>query len=352
MKEGGLFTILDNCLQKISDFSKTNEIRVIALVCDENLFKYPNIEYIAFPKAKKSWIARLYYEYIYFNKLSKTIKPNVWLSLHDVSPNVKAKKKFVYFHHPTLFYKSTFQDWKFDYKIGVFSLLYKYLTKINIKKNNTVFVQQNWIKREFEKYYNIQNIKVCYPEFVTLTNSVALSLDAAKIQFFYPLVARSFKNIEIIAEAIQLLPDSIKSKIQVSLTFGKGDSKYGDYIIDKYTSIPFQFLGKLNREEVFRYYKSMDCLLFPSKLETWGLPLSEAKAYGKPILAANLPYAKETIGNYDFVSFFDINNPKELAELITHFVSNTIHFQGNKNTFENSNQLNDWDSIFEYLIKD
>ena len=73
MKEGGLFTILDNCLQKISDFSKTNEIRVIALVCDENLFKYPNIEYIAFPKAKKSWIARLYYEYIYFNKLTKIL---------------------------------------------------------------------------------------------------------------------------------------------------------------------------------------------------------------------------------------------------------------------------------------
>lgn len=97
MKEGGLFTILDNCLQKISDFSKTNEIRVIALVCDENLFKYPNIEYIAFPKAKKSWIARLYYEYIYFNKLSKTIKPNVWLSLHDVSPNVKAKRSLFIF---------------------------------------------------------------------------------------------------------------------------------------------------------------------------------------------------------------------------------------------------------------
>ena len=352
MKEGGLFTILDNCLQKISNFSKTNEIRVIALVCDENLFKYPNIEYIAFPKAKKSWIARFYYEYIYFNKLSKIIRPDVWLSLHDVSPNVKAKKRFVYFHHPTLFYKSSFKDWKFDYKIGVFSLLYKHLTRINIKKNDAFFVQQNWIKSEFEKFFNIQNIKVCYPEFVTHTNSVATPLDANKIHFFYPLVARSFKNIEIIAEALQLLPDSIKNKIQVSLTFGKGDSKYGDYIIDKYTSIPFQFLGKLNREEVFGYYKSMDCLLFPSKLETWGLPLSEAKAFGKPILAANLPYAKETIGNYDFVSFFDINNPKELAELITHFVSNTIYFQGNKNTFENSNQLNDWNSIFEYLIKD
>ena len=352
MKEGGLFTILDNCLQKISDYSKTKDITVIALVCDENLFNYPDIKFIAFPKAKKSWIARLYYEYIYFNKLSKTIKPDVWLSLHDVSPNVKAKKRFVYFHHPTLFYKSSFKDWKFDYKIGVFSLLYKHLTRINIKKNNAVFVQQNWIKNEFEKYYKIQNIKVCYPEIVTNTNTITPPLDTTKIQFFYPLVARSFKNVEIIAEAIQLLPDSINNKIQVSLTFAKGDSKYGDYIIDKYTSIPFQFLGKLSREEVFSYYKSMDCLLFPSKLETWGLPLSEAKSFGKPILSANLPYAKETIGNYEMVSFFNTENPRELADFISQFVLKTIQFQGNKNTFENSNQLNDWNSIFEYLFKD
>ena len=82
------------------------------------------------------------------------------------------------------------------------------------------------------------------------------------------------------------------------------------------------------------------------------MPLSEAKAFGKPILAANLPYAKETIGDYEKVSFFDIDNPKELALHITEFVKNTIQFQGNKNTFENSNQLNNWNSIFEYLFKD
>ena len=43
---------------------------------------------------------------------------------------------------------------------------------------------------------------------------------------------------------------------------------------------------------------------------------------------------------------------QELADFISQFVSNTIEFQGNKNIFENSNQLNDWNSIFEYLIKD
>lgn len=352
MKEGGIFTILDNCLQKIAIYAKDNDVKVIALVPDSSQFNYPNIEYIGFQNSKNSWIARLYYEYFYFNKLSKTIQPDVWLSLHDVTPNVLAKKRFVYFHHPTLFYKSSYNDWKFDYKIGVFSILYKYLTGLNIKKNDAVLVQQNWIKNEFEKFYKIRNVKVCYPEFVTNTFTESIPKENTKIQFFYPLVARSFKNVEIIAEAIQLLPDSIKNKIQVSLTFSKGDSKYGDYIIDKYTSKPFQFLGKISREEVFRNYQSMDCLLFPSKLETWGLPLSEAKAFGKPILAANLPYAKETIGDYEKVSFFNPENPKELANFISQFVSKTIEFQGNKNTFENSNQLNDWNSIFEYLFKD
>lgn len=353
MKEGGLFTILDNCLQKISDFSKTNEIRVIALVCDENLFKYPNIEYIAFPKAKKSWITRLYYEYIYFNKLSKIIRPDVWLSLHDVSPNVLAKKRFVYFHHPTLFYKSSFKDWKFDYKIGVFSLLYKYLTKINIKKNDAVFVQQNWIKSEFEKFYKIQNIKVCYPEYSEEITAKKIDLDKNKIHFFYPSFPRTFKNFELIFEAINLLEESIKNKVLFHFTtLNDNPKKFAKHLYKKYNLMPeVNLKGWISRDEVLKLYNSVDCIVFPSKLETWGLPLSEAKAFGKPIFAANLPYAKETIGNYDFVSFFDIKNPKDLAELITHFVSNTIHFQGNKNTFENSNQLNDWDSIFEYLIK-
>ena len=352
IKEGGIFTILDNCLQKISDYAVNKDIKVIALVPDVSLFNYPNIEYIGFPKSKKSWLNRMYYEYYYFKKLSEQLKPDVWFSLHDVSPNVVAKKRFVYFHNPTIFYKSSFKDWKFDYKIGVFSILYEYLTRINLKQNHTVFVQQNWIKTEFEKRYKIQNIKVCNPEFIAFTNSETIELETSKINFFYPLIARSFKNVEIIAQAIQLLPDSMKNKIQVSLTFAEGDSKYGDFIIENYPLEQFNFIGKLTREEVFGYYKSMDCLLFSSKLETWGLPLSEAKAFNKSILAANLPYAKETIGDYETVSFFDIENPKELAQHITDYVNKTIQFEGNSTTFDKNDQLNDWNSIFDYLLKD
>lgn len=351
MVEGGIFTILDNCLQKISTFSENKELKVIALVNDKSKFNYPNIEYIEFPKAKKSWFLRLYYEYLYFNKLSKKIKPDVWLSLHDVSPNVVAKKRFVYCHHPTIFFKPTFKDWKFDYKVGVFSILYKYLFQINITKNKAVFVQQHWIKREFENLFDLKNVFVTTPENVEEKDSIEVNLNTNKIHFFYPSFPRSFKNFELIAEAVKLLPDTIKNKIEVHLTLSENDNNYSKYIVKKYNFKPLNFIGKISRAEVFGYYKKMDCLLFPSKLETWGLPLSEAKAFNKPILAANLAYAKETIGNYDLVHFFDIDNPQELANHISQFTNKTIQYQGNKYIFDVNNQLNDWNSIFNFIIK-
>lgn len=352
MVEGGVFTILDNCLRKISTYSEINNIRVIALVNDKSKFEYPNIEFIEYPKSKKYWFLRLYYEYFSFKKLSKKIKPDFWLSLHDVTPNVVAKKRFVYCHHPTLFYKPTFKDWKFDYKIGVFSIFYKYLYQINIKKNNAVFVQQNWMKKEFESLYNIRNIITCQPEFILPSNLKKIHLDNSKIHFFYPLIAKSFKNIEGIGEAVKLLPENIKSKIRIHMTIGEGDSNYANYIITNYKMAEMNYIGKISREEVFGYYKKMDCLLFPSKLETWGLPLTEAKAFSKPIFVANVAYAKETIGDYDKVSFFDEANPKELAQLITDYTNKRIQYQGNKSDFYKDSQLNDWHSIFNFIFKD
>ena len=193
---------------------------------------------------------------------------------------------------------------------------------------------------------------VCQPEFISISNTKKRILDPTKIHFFYPLIARSFKNVEYIAQAIQLLPDSVKSKIQVHLTFEKGDSNYANFIINNNSIDQFYFVGKISLEEVFGYYQAMDCLLFPSKLETWGLPLSEAKGFDKPILAANLPYTKETVGNYDKVSFFDVTIPNELTLLMTEFVSKTIQYQGNKATFEHQNQLNDWNSVFDFIFKE
>ena len=60
----------------------------------------------------------------------------------------------------------------------------------------------------------------------------------------------------------------------------------------------------MEKEEIAHMYASASCLLFPSKLESWGLPLSEAKEYSLPIIASDLEYAHETIGEYERVRYF------------------------------------------------
>jgi glycosyltransferase involved in cell wall biosynthesis len=351
MTEGGLLTIYQNCIGQISKYSVDKKIEIIALVADKTKFEFPNVKIIEFPKSKKSWLRRLYYEYFIFKKISLEYKPDIWLSMHDVTPNVICKKQFVYCHNPNIFYKASLKDWFLEYKVGLFHYLYQYLYQINIKKNKAVFVQQNWMKTEFETIFGLKNIMVCPPEYVGENEIKPVFLDPNKIHFFYPSIPRVFKNFECIAKAIILLPEDIKNKIKIHLTIAKNENKYADYILKKYPLEQINFIGKQSRGIVFGYYKSVDCLIFSSKLETWGLPISEAKAFNKPMFLANLPYAKETVGDYEKVSFFDVNNPVELADLITKFVDEKIEYQGNEYQYNTKKQLNNWFELFDYITK-
>ena len=355
MVEGGIFTILHNCLQKLATYSQDKELKIYGLVNDASKFDFEfmdAVEFIEYPKSKKYWIYRIYYEYFYFKKLSQQLQPDVWFSLHDVTPNVHSKKRFVYCHNPNAFYKPTWKDWKLEFKIGFFHIFYKFLYQINIKKNNAVFVQQHWIKNEFESMFSINNVYVATPENVGENKIIDVQLASDFVHFFYPSFPRTFKNFEVIGEAVKLLPEDIKSKIKIHLTLSEKDNSYSKYITDNYPLEQLNYIGRISRAEVFGYLQKMDCLVFPSKIETWGLPITEAKGFDKPVLLANLPYAKESIGNYDKVSFFDSSNPKELAQLITEFVSKTIQYQGNKYTFDTKEQFDDWNSLFDFILKE
>ena len=353
MVEGGIFTVLHNALQELSKYIENEKVEAIALVHDASKFQFSNIKIIEVPLSKKSWYFRLYYEYFYFKKLSKKLQPDIWFSLHDTTPNVIAKKQFVYCHHPTTLFKPTWKDWKFDYKIGVFSVLYDFLFKINISKNHTVFVQQHWIKEVFEKRFNITNVKVAIPQFVEEISKEKIALNENKIHFFYPSFPKSFKNIEYLFEAIKLLPEEVLNSCEFHITGLKNNTtKYVNYLNEKYKSTEVNRLKLLNKHMMLKYYNSIDYLVFTSKIETWGLPISEAKAHHKNMLLANLPYAKEACGNYENVSFFNLENQKELAEMITEIVAKKHVFQGNKTAYNTNEDLHNWKEVFQYILTD
>lgn len=349
LNEGGTLSIMRDCLSYVSE-NLYKEYRVIALVNKKELFKeIKNIEFIEFPNSKKSYLKRLYYEYFYFKKLSKQLKPYLWLSLHDMTPNVEAQIRVVYCHNPSPFYKMTRFEKRIEPKMYLFNLFYKYLYKINIKKNNFVIVQQNWLKKEFEKLYGIKNVIVSHPNIeIKKINYEKIEKKENKKTFFFPSIPRGFKNFEVICEAAENLEKKGIDNIEFILTVKKGINNYGDYIYEKYKHIKnIKFVGKLTREEVFSYYDCCDELIFPSKLETWGLPITEFKMFNKPIIVSDLPYAKETIGNYEKVRFFNPYSSKDLENKIIESLKNK---EFERNNYYETNFTTGWENLMKIIL--
>ncbi|ARK09905.1 glycosyltransferase [Fibrella sp. ES10-3-2-2] len=351
MTDSGKLSILNDCINYLSEHFST-EWRIIALVPQLGLLSAPNIEYIQFPLSKKRWIYRLYYEYIYFYFLSRRLKPYLWLSLHDISPNVDATVRAVYCHNATVFYRTPIKFFLFDSTLTLFSLFYKYLYKLNIKKNNFVIVQQNWFKTSFENLFNLRNVVVAYPLNKSLPTEQPIEVVRANtknITFFYPTVPRIFKNIEVIAEATKILNEKGYSNFEVILTFGENDNKYTKYLQNKYGSISnLKHIGFISRADVFDHYKSSHFLLFPSLLESWGLPISEAKQFGLPMIVADMPYARESIGSYDKAKLFDPTDSFQLADIMEDGINHRIVYD--TLIYKEGEARKDWEQLFTLLL--
>ena len=352
--EGGPLTIYKECLKYLQE-NFLEEYRIIALVHDKSLFlEYKKkIEFIEFNDSKKSYLKRLYYEYIFFKKLSKKLKPYLWLSLHDMTPNVVADKRVVYCHNPMMFYKMTKEERKKSFKLFLFSKFYKYIYKINIKKNNYVIVQQNWIRKEFKKAFEIENIIVAHPEVNLETLKIDKNIEVEKNSFIYPSFPRVFKNFEVICKASEILENKNIKNFKIYLTIDGSENIYSKEIVEKYKKQEcVKFIGLQSRKNLMNYYNKTETVIFPSKIETWGLPVTEAKAFKKKLILADLPYAHETLGNYEDVFFFNPDSAEELALKMESVINKkNISFDGNICKKIEQPYSNSWKELFEIILK-
>lgn len=353
---GGTLKIMQDCISAFAACSG-DKYHIIALV--HNKEQYPelkNVTYYSFPKSRKSWFYRLYYEYIGFKKLSEKWQTYIWFSLHDTTPNVIAEKRMVYCHNTFSFYHAGIKGLFTQPSIFMFSLFSKYIHKINIKKNDWVVVQQEWLRKAFQEMFSIRNIIVALPVQEHDT-SVVLSgqngLQKSQTVFFYPATPMIHKNFEVICKAVLILEKAGISDFEVVLTLNGTENKYAKRIYNKYKSLKnLRFVGLLTREEVDAYYRNSDCLLFPSKIESWGLPVSEAKEHGISVLITDLPYAKESVGKYDKVKFFEPDNAVQLADDMKRLIQGTIDYDKTKSVEYQEPFTRNWSELAQFLLKE
>ncbi len=140
-------------------------------------------------------------------------------------------------------------------------------------------------------------------------------------RFFYPASGVIFKNHKIIIEACIKLKERGINGYNVIFTLNGDENKHIIHLYKKVIEyeLPVKFVGSLLREDVFDYY-SKSVLVFPSYIETVGLPLLEAKIHGTPILVSDCAFAHEILVGYKNALFFNPFDSKYLAGLMGNFI--------------------------------
>ncbi|MCD7963875.1 MAG: glycosyltransferase [Rikenellaceae bacterium] len=357
INSGGPLSIYRGALEYLSGSEYAQKYNVKAIVHKKELFEdIKNIEFISIPQAD-NWIKRLYYEYRGYKVLSKNWNIRLWLSLQVTSPSVNADTRAVYMHNPSPFYKWKMKDIITGYRFVLFAVFYKYIYRINLHKNKYLIVQQNWLKDAFGKMYSVspEKIIISIPGDENKKTFVLNSTENtdSTTTFFYPAYPRIFKNYEVICEAVKLLNEKGIEGFKVILSIDGTENGYSGSVVKKYNDLfNLFFEGIIPYEKMGEYYSNTDCLIFPSKLETWGLPVSEFSLYKKPMLVVDLPYGREAAAGSSCTAFFNPDDSERLAELMEKVILKDLDEFKKIETFKNPAPFtSNWNELFDILTK-
>ena len=343
--------MLRDCLQYLSGRA---DLHVTALVHSRSLCEFPGIDYIEIPWSTESWLKRLKCEYITMNGISRRLpETDMWLSLHDTTPRVKAKRQAVYCHTSFPFMKPTLQDWRMDRKIVLFSLFTRYAYKWNVHKNRYLIVQQDWMRQGLSRMLDFpqKRIIVAPPSFQPLAFEPA---PAKQPVFLYVGTPDCHKNFETLFRAAQMLEEKMgKGAFKVIVTVNGDENRYAQWLRRNWCGTPsIDFRGLLSREELARAYGEASCLVFPSRTETWGLPISEFLPSGKPMILADLPYAHNTASGAASTAFFPVRDAGKLASLMQEVIQGKPESFGPVPTQDiQPPYAAGWDELFGILLK-
>lgn len=355
--EGGTLNILLNFLVYLKSRSDLKVILLLNPLIKLQTEKFHSFKKVYFSYPKKSWFLRLIFEYGHSYTISKSIKPDIWISLHDITPFIDRKiVSCVYCHNPSPFHYLRIRDF-WNLKFVLFCLFYRYLYGINIHRNFKVIVQQDWIREKFETLYNLKNILVCRPDLLVYKGKKPLKKNIGTkekpLKFIYPSLLRTFKNFEIIIDAFIELENLgyTDKKVSIDLTISPKGSLYSRFLFRRAKNCSLiKFVDKIENIEVINRFQRGSHLIFPSLLETWGLPLTEARNCGSLILAADLPYSRETLRGYNKVFYFDPNNKYELVDAVISCLNKRPYNSRSKERNEKLNKENvGWDKMLHVL---
>lgn len=307
---GGGYTVLADFYRYVAE-NKCGGIEWLFILGDQPLpeVSTENIKSVRFSCGAKKYGKRFIAEYFKVPRAVKEYKADALLSLQStVCPRCECPQYVYLQQHIPLqdVYSFSFVR-KDELECAVHQYIQGYFIKRSCRTAETVFVQTEHIKKAAKKYAGDKLLNIGYSRQLSKMPGRAYKPGT---DFFYPCGPVFYKNFFTLNEAVNILAaEGFKFRVFLTVTYNEyRNLSRSTEINSKY----FIFLGKLPYERVLSMYAG-HITLFPSFIESLGLPLTEARAANSYIITADLPYAHESLDDYPNRVFFPVFNSVSLA---------------------------------------
>lgn len=316
--ESGALAILDDLYKQIRNYSDKS-VKWVFIVSTPEYEETKEITVRRFPWVKQNWGYRYYFDTVTTRKLLKEFKPDKVFSLQNKGIDFYKKVQLVYLHLPFIL-----TDHKFDIKVdgkklwAYQNIISKSIFK-SLRKVDMTIVQTEWMKKALVKKAGVNADKIVVQQPDIKCNDIKDFIDCPenRKRIFYPATAFTYKNHSTLLKALNYATEKGLKDYKVIFTIRLDENAYTQnlykYVMEHNLNVKFN--GPIPREKVFEIY-ARSILVFPSYVESFGLPLLEAKLSGTYIIASDTPFCHEILDGYDKAEFFEELDYKKLGDMI------------------------------------
>lgn len=316
--ESGALAILDDLYKQIRIYSDKS-VRWVFVVSTPDYEETKEITVRRFPWVKKNWGYRYYFDTVTTRKLLEEFKPDKVFSLQNKGIDFYKKEQLVYLHLPFILTDHKFTIKADGKKLWAYqNVISKSIFK-SLRNVDMTIVQTEWMKEALIKKAGVYAEKIVVQQPDIKCNSIKSYVDCQenRKRIFYPATAFTYKNHMTLLKALNYATKKGLKDYEVIFTIRPDENGYSQQLYEYVMSnkLNIRFNGPVSREKVFEMY-AKSILVFPSYVESFGLPLLEAKLSGTYIMASDTPFCHEILDGYDKAIFFKELDYKALGDLI------------------------------------
>ena len=302
-----------------------NNYYIKKILIDERL-KKNKIKKVQKIYVKKNYLSRII---IFIREILNCSKQDTLICFNNIPPLIRPKCKSILFLQNAFYISETNLSLSFFKKFKIYILRKIFITFL--KNVDEIYVQNLYLKKIFFKKIKDKNLskKIKIHQILLVPEVIAKKIINRKRKllskninknFFYPASYDLHKNHLNLFKAFKSLSDK---NIRLYITLNKKDflSLKNTLNLNSSNLKKIINLGEVPYKKMRKYYRSCN-LIFPSFLESSGLPLYEAYAYGSPIFASKKKFVTDNFRN---IITFEPNNYRSIKNAVQLGLKNNLN---------------------------